>query len=58
MIAQLCDKVTKLANELDDLTAQGHARTGYAVLVRMRLAAMTVELVYLDLINRTRPSNP
>ena len=50
-IIRLCKDVERLACELDLLTARGHSRTVYAVLMRMRLAAMT-ELVTADLVER------
>lgn len=51
-IARLCKDVERLACELDRLTSRGHSRTVYAVLMRMRLAAMTAELVTADLVER------
>ena len=51
-IIRLCKDVERLACELDLLTARGHSRTVYAVLMRMRLAAMTAELVTADLVER------
>ena len=51
-IIQLCKDVERLACELDRLTSRGHSRTVYAVLMRMRLAAMTAELVTADLVER------
>ena len=51
-IVQLCKDVERLACELDRLTARGHSRTVYAVLLRMKLAAMTAELVTADLVER------
>ena len=51
-IIQLCKDVERLACELDRLTARGHSRTVYAVLMRMKLAAMTAELVTADLVER------
>jgi crotonobetainyl-CoA:carnitine CoA-transferase CaiB-like acyl-CoA transferase len=51
-IVQLCKDVERLACELDRLTARGHSRTVYAVLMRMKLAAMTAELVTADLVER------
>ena len=51
-IIRLCKDFERLACELDLLTARGHSRTVYAVLMRMRLAAMTAELVTADLVER------
>ena len=51
-IIRLCKDVEGLACDLDLLTARGHSRTVYAVLMRMRLAAMTAELVTADLVER------
>ena len=51
-IVQLCKDVERLACELDRLTTRGHSRTVYAVLMRMKLAAMTAELVTADLVER------
>ena len=55
-IARMCTVVGTLARELDLLTAGGHARTVYAVMVRMRLAAMTADLVTADLVERLQAS--
>ena len=51
-IIRLCKDVERLACELDRLTARGHSRNSYAVLMRMKLAAMTADLVTSDLIER------
>lgn len=53
-IIRLCKSVERLACELDSLTARGHAGTTHAVLMRMKLAAMTADLVTEDLIERLR----
>ena len=51
-IHQMCDRVQAMAAELNELTDNGHARTAYAILLRMKLAAATVELVEADLMRR------
>lgn len=53
-IIRLCKSVERLACELDCLTARGHAGTTHAVLMRMKLAAMTADLVTEDLLERMR----
>jgi len=57
-IIRLCKSVERLACELDCLTARGHAGTTHAVLMRMKLAAMTADLVTADLIERMRTEAP
>lgn len=57
-IVQLCKDVERMACELDRLTARGHSRTAYAVLLRMKLAAMTTDLVTADLMQRMREASP
>ncbi len=56
-IIRLCKHVELLALELDRWTARGRAGTTRAVLLRMKLAAMTTDLVTADLIERTRASS-
>jgi len=51
-IIRLCKHVELLACELDRWTARGKAGTARAVLLRMKLAAMTAELVSADLVER------
>jgi len=51
-IIHLCRHVELLACELDRWTARGQAGTARAVLLRMKLAAMTAELVSADLVER------
>jgi len=51
-IIRLCRHVELLACELDRWTARGQAGTAHAVLLRMKLAAMTAELVSADLVER------
>jgi len=51
-ITYLCKHVEFLACELDRWTSRGQAGTARAVLLRMKLAAMTAELVTVDLIDR------
>ncbi|MGH6612110.1 MAG: hypothetical protein ACRECQ_17845 [Burkholderiaceae bacterium] len=55
---QLCESVEELARKLDRLTAMGRGHTTPAVLLRMRLAAMTAELVTIDLVERLREARP
>ena len=51
-IIRLCNHVELLACELDRWTARGQGGTARAVLLRMKLAAMTVDLVTDDLVER------
>jgi len=53
-IVELCNNVETLATELDRLNACGRGGTTPAVLMRMKLAALTAELVTADLIERMR----
>lgn len=53
-IVELCNNVETLATELDRLNACGRGGTTPAVLMRMKLAALTAELVTADLIERAR----
>ncbi|MEP6609500.1 MAG: hypothetical protein ABJA83_12580 [Burkholderiaceae bacterium] len=55
-IIRLCKHVELLACELDRWTARGQAGTARAVLLRMKLAAMTADLVAGDLIERLQDS--
>ena len=48
----MCNKVQAMAAELNQLTDSGHAATAYAIVLRMQLAAATVELVEADLMYR------
>jgi hypothetical protein len=53
-IIKLCDSVEGLAHALDRLNERGRGSTATAVLTRMKLAALTAELVAADLIERVR----
>lgn len=57
-ISRLCISVERLACELDGLTAKGQAGTTRAVMMRMKLAAMTADLVTADLLERLRAASP
>lgn len=56
-IIYLCKHVELLACELDRWTARGQAGTARAVLLRMKLAAMTADLVAADLIDRMQKAS-
>lgn len=56
-LIRLCKDVERLACELDRLTTRGHSRTAYAVLMRMKLAALTADLVTADLIERMQQAS-
>jgi hypothetical protein len=55
-ISKLCEKVEKLATQLDAITNSGHVRTAYGVVAIMKLSVVTSELVYEDLLERIRES--
>lgn len=57
-IIKLCDNVEGLAHELERLNVRGRGATATAVLMRMKLAALTAELVAADLIERARHEAP
>lgn len=56
-IVRLCKHVELLACELDRWTARGQAGSARAVLLRMKLAAMTSELVTADLVERMQQAS-
>jgi hypothetical protein len=53
-IIRLCNSVELLAGALDKLNARGRGASAQAVLLRMKLAALTSELVAADVIERAR----
>lgn len=53
-IIRLCNNVELLAFALEKLNARGRGGSAQAVLLRMKLAALTAELVAADLIERAR----
>jgi len=53
-IIRLCNSVELLAGTLDKLNARGRGASVQAVLLRMKLAALTAELVASDVIERAR----
>ncbi len=53
-VVNLCSRVERMATELDLLVARGHAKTTWCVMLRMKLAALTVELVWEDWLERMR----
>jgi len=53
-IIRLCNSVELLAGTLDKLNARGRGASAQAVLLRMKLAALTAELVAADVIERAR----
>ena len=53
-IIHLCNNVEVLAFTLEKLNARGRGNSAQAVLLRMKLAALTAELITADLIERTR----
>jgi len=55
-INRMCAEVIRVSADLDQLTARGHSETVYAVMMRMKLAAMTVELECTDLVDRLQES--
>ena len=56
-IIYLCNSVELLAYTLEKLNARGRGASVQAVLLRMKLAALTAELVAADLIERARQSS-
>jgi hypothetical protein len=56
-IIHLCNNVELLAYTLEKLNARGRGGSAQAVLLRMKLAALTAELVAADLIERARQSS-
>jgi hypothetical protein len=57
-IIHLCNSVELLAYTLEKLNARGRGGSAQAVLLRMKLAALTAELVAADLIERARQRSP
>ena len=53
-IGCLCDKVEMLTLMLGQLDAIGHSGSATAVVLRMKLAALTTELIAAHLIERAR----
>ena len=53
-ILRLCNNVELLAYTLEKLNARGRGSSAQAVLLRMKLAALTAELVAADVIERVR----
>jgi hypothetical protein len=51
-IIRLCARVELLACELDRWTARGRGNSARAVMLRMKLAAMTADLVTDELVER------
>jgi len=56
-IFHLCNNVELLAYTLERLNARGRGSSAQAVLLRMKLAALTAELVATDVIERVRQSS-
>jgi hypothetical protein len=56
-IIHLCNNVELLAYTLEKLNARGRGASAQAVMLRMKLAALTVELVAADVIERVRQSS-
>ena len=56
-ILHLCNNVEVLAYTLEKLNARGRGSSVQAVMLRMKLAALTAELVAADLIERARQSS-
>lgn len=56
-IIRLCNSVELLAGTLDKLNARGRGGSVQAVLLRMKLAALTAELVAADVLERVRQSS-
>ena len=54
LIIRLCNNVELLASALDKLNARGRGASAQAVLLRMKLAALTADLVAADVIERAR----
>ena len=53
-ILHLCNNVEALALRLEKLNERASGERAQAVLLRMRLAALTTELIATDLIERAR----
>ena len=53
-IVHLCDSIDVLASTLGKLNERTSGEEAQAVLLRMRLAALTTELLATDLIERAR----
>jgi hypothetical protein len=53
-IIHLCNNVELLACTLEKLNARGRGASTQAVMLRMKLAALTAELVAADVIERVR----
>ncbi|MGZ9032372.1 MAG: hypothetical protein ACXW2G_13435 [Burkholderiaceae bacterium] len=56
-IIHLCNNVELLAYTLEKLNARGRGASAQAVMLRMKLAALTAELVAADVIERVRQSS-
>lgn len=56
-IIRLCNSVELLAGTLDRLNARGRGASTQAVMLRMKLAALTAELVAADVIERARQNS-
>lgn len=56
-IIRLCNSVELLACTLEKLNARGRGASTQAVMLRMKLAALTAELVAADVIERARQSS-
>lgn len=56
-IVHLCNSVEMLAYALERLNGRGRGASVQAVVLRMRLAALTSELVATDVIERARQSS-
>ncbi len=53
-IVNLCTRVEKMAQELDLTVSRGYANTVYCIMLRMKLSALTVELIWEDLLERNQ----
>ena len=53
-IVHLCNNVESLAYTLEKLSERASSDSAQTVLLRMRLAALTTELIATDLIERAR----
>jgi hypothetical protein len=56
-IIRLCNNVETLAHALERLNSRGRSGSTQAVMMRMKLAALTAELVAADLIERARQTS-
>ncbi len=56
-ILHLCNNVEALALRLEKLNERASGEGAQAVLLRMRLAALTTELIATDLIERARQTS-